>query len=79
MLVDLLFWLETAFGDSDDGESTDDDDLLDNRDELEGPDSMDEPSLQAPVPQPQPSFDMVDFMVRPYSYPAAGGPWRCGQ
>jgi hypothetical protein len=59
--------LATAFGDSDDEGNDLDGDVLDKRDEdheVQGPDSMDEPSPPARVahPQPQPPFDMVDFM-----------------
>ncbi len=48
MMLDLLHWLATAFGDSDDGDIDLDDVLLDNRDEIEGPSCMNEPS---PSPQ----------------------------
>jgi hypothetical protein len=70
MLVDLLFGLATAVGDSDDGGIDLDNDLLDNGDELEEPGSMDEPSppVRVAYPQPHPPFDMVDFMHKSSRY-----------
>jgi hypothetical protein len=64
--------LATAFGDSDDeGNDFDENvDVHDNVDEVEGPDSIYQPSLPVavPVPQPQPPFDMVDFMQKTSAY-----------
>ena len=67
--------MATAFGDSDDEGNDFDDDVIDNRDDVEGPgsisqDSIDQPSLPVTVahPQPQPPFDMVDFMQKSSSY-----------
>ena len=70
-----MYWLATAFGDSDDEENDFDADVLDNRDEVEGPHSIDQDSIYQPSrpvtvadPQPHPPFDMVDFMQKSSSY-----------
>ena len=70
-MLDLLFFLATAFGDSDDGDDGLNGDLLDNQDELEGSGSLDAPAppirVADPLPRPPP-FDMVDFMHKSASY-----------
>ncbi len=72
MLIDFMFGCATAFGDSDSDGIDHDNDLPDIRDELEDPGSMDDISSSPPVavayPQPQPPFDMVDFMHQSSSY-----------
>ena len=60
-MVDWIFLLATAFGDSDDGDDDPDEDVQDNRDEnhdVDGPDSMDEPSPPASNERPSSRYSM---------------------